>query len=132
MDKEYKIYRLIHNGDIIYVGQTTKTLARRKANGYKHIPFYKECEIELIETTTDITRETIWIMLYMAMGCELLNKRLGVLTEDERIEIRKKRYEKNRQAIVEKRREYKKDYYQKNKEIYRLRGLKYRNKTREK
>lgn len=132
MDKEYKIYRLIHNGDIIYVGQTTKTLARRKANGYKHIPFYKECEIELIEITTDITRETIWIMLYMAMGCELLNKRLGVLTEDERIEIRKKRYEKNRQAIVEKRREYKKDYYQKNKEIYRLRGLKYRNKTREK
>jgi hypothetical protein len=128
LDKEYKIYRLVHNGDIIYVGQTTKTLARRKSCGYKHIPFYKECSIELIETTTDITRETIWIMLYMAMGCELLNKRRGVLTEDDRIEIRNKNYDNNKYAIVEKRKEYMKDYYQKNKKIFKIRGVKYRTK----
>jgi hypothetical protein len=64
----------------------------------------------------------------MAMGCELLNKRRGVLTEDDRIEIRNKNYDNNKYAIVEKRKEYMKDYYQKNKKIFKIRGVKYRTK----
>lgn len=36
--KEYKIYMLLYNGEIIYIGQTTQSLEQRKKNGYKYIP----------------------------------------------------------------------------------------------
>jgi hypothetical protein len=70
-----KIYKLIHNGQIVYVGQTKQSFSRRRHKGYgKTVPFYKECSMELIEETDDITRENYWIELLRSEGHPLLNK----------------------------------------------------------
>jgi hypothetical protein len=72
-----KIYKLIHNGQIVYVGQTKQRLNRRKASGYaKNEQLHKitkECKMELIEETDDVSRERYWIELLKSEGHPLLN-----------------------------------------------------------
>lgn len=72
-----KIYKLIYKEDVIYIGKTILSLGRRKGSGYPNIPFYKECLIELIEETKDVSRERYWIEYYQNMGYKLMNKRNG-------------------------------------------------------
>lgn len=63
-----KIYKLIHNDEVVYIGRTIATLTERKNWQYKSNPklqsIYKECNIELIEETDDISREHYWISFY--------------------------------------------------------------------
>ena len=65
--KKYKVYKLIYNDVIVYVGITTKTLEERKKNRYRRMSvahIASDCKIELIEETDDKTRETFWIEFY--------------------------------------------------------------------
>lgn len=74
-----KIYKLIHNEKIVYIGRTTVELNKRKNWQYKNNPklqsIYKECRIELIEETDDISREHYWISFYGKDN--LLNMKYG-------------------------------------------------------
>ena len=111
MEKQYKIYRLILDEKTVYIGQTTlKYLSQRKnkhnyRNTFERI---RESIIELIEITTDVTREQFWIDYYLNEGCVLLNKRRGAtgLTNEERKEYKsehaKEWYKKNKEEILEK------------------------------
>jgi hypothetical protein len=73
---KYKIYGLLYEGKLCYIGCTTRRLNERKWAGFgKTIPFYKECEIVLIEETEDKTRELYWYNYYKDKGAKLLNKR---------------------------------------------------------
>lgn len=74
-----KIYKLIYNNEIVYVGKTKlKYLSTRKAQGYGNtVPFYRDCSIELIEETNDISRENYWIQRLKQEGHPLLNKNGG-------------------------------------------------------
>jgi hypothetical protein len=78
-EKQYKIYRLILDGETVYVGQTTQSLKRRKSQHHFANIFERiiESEIELIEITIDKSREHFWIDYYLNQGCILLNKRRG-------------------------------------------------------
>lgn len=105
-----KIYKLIHNGEIVYVGQTKQKLNTRKAKGYSNVPFYKECKIELIEETDDVSREKYWIDKLRSEGHPLLNKRDGDTGLDYK-EYQKEYKEKNKEYE----REYNKEYYLKRK-----------------
>jgi len=98
-----KIYKLVYNGVVVYVGKTKLTLNQRKRNRYRKNPavqaIYKDCDIELIEETSDVSRERYWIEQYKDT---LLN------------------IEKGDTGLSEK--EYKKKYL---KEYYRKRGREY-------
>ena len=111
-----KIYKLIHNGEIVYVGQTKRRLlSHRKCRGYGNtIPFYKDCLIELIEETDDVSREKYWIDKLRSEGHPLLNKRDGDTGLDLK-EYQKEHYQKNKEKI----KEYNKEYKEKNKEYER-------------
>jgi hypothetical protein len=75
--RKYKIYGLLHEGKLIYIGCTIDTLNSRKRNGFGNtVPFYKECEIKLIEETDDKYRELYWYNYYKDKGAKLLNKRI--------------------------------------------------------
>jgi len=94
-----KIYKLIYNGEIVYVGQTKKELKVRKSGGYgKNIPFYKDCEIELIEETDDKSRERYWIEKLKDEGHPLMNIKEGngVDWQEYWKEYRKKYYQENK------------------------------------
>jgi hypothetical protein len=116
-----KIYKLIYNNEIVYVGQTKqKYLSSRKAAGYGDtVPFFKECSIELIEETLDKSRERYWIERLINEGHTLLNKRDGDTGLD-RIkyqgEYQKEYYEKNKEKKREYQKEYKKVFRENNKE----------------
>ena len=120
---KYKIYRLLRNGIVIYIGRTTQSLKRRKANGYEYIPDYKECDMILIEETDDKTREQYWIDYYRGIGIELENKVDAVRSKSHKKEY----YERNKEHLDKKRKQYlekskeeriewRKNYRQKNKE----------------
>lgn len=103
---KYKIYKLVYQGKVVYIGITTMTLARRKRGNYKgtsveHI--IKECSIELIEETDDSSRERYWIRKYQET---ILNQRLGTgqTILDRREQIRNA-YHKNKEKINKRRRE---------------------------
>jgi hypothetical protein len=110
-----KIYKLIHNAQIVYVGQTKlKYLSMRKASGYGNtIPFFKECKIELIEETTDISRERYWIERLNIEGHPLLNKLKGDGLN--KLEYDKEYSREYRRKNKEKKREYHREYYKKKK-----------------
>jgi len=117
-----KIYKLIYDNEIVYIGQTKlKYLSMRKAAGYGDtVPFFKECSIELIEETSDSSRERYWIERLRSEGHPLLNKRRGVTGLDKKEynkEYRKEYYENNKEKIKEDFKEYYKEYYEKNKEV---------------
>jgi hypothetical protein len=71
-----KIYKLIFEEKIIYIGSTKqKLLCRRKAIGYPKIPkeIWKKANIELIEETSNKRREDYWINYYKNKGYNLYN-----------------------------------------------------------
>lgn len=81
-----KIYKLVYDDKIIYVGLTTLPLYRRKGSANYSVPkeIYKQSKIELIEETTEKNRERFWIEHYLSLGEPLLNKRNGdYSTKDE-------------------------------------------------
>lgn len=129
-----KIYKLIHNGKIVYVGQTKlKYLSSRKKVGYGDtVPFYKECKIELIEETDDVSRERYWIDLLRSEGHPLLNKRGGSTGLDK--EEGKREWHKNNKEYkkTEKYKEYHKEYNEKNKEKISEKKKEYYEKNKEK
>ncbi len=106
-----KIYRLEYKGEVVYVGQTIQKLNLRKNIGYKYIPFWKECDIVLIEETDDVTREQFWMDYYRGKGCKLYNKISGYtgLTAKEYSDKHNKIYcENNKEDIKERNRD---DYW---------------------
>ena len=117
---KYRIYKLVYNDEIIYIGKTTNDLEIRKKNGYTFIPFYKDCSIELVEETEDATRESYWIKYYRDQGCNLYNIRSGDggfnleeynETNKEKLQEYRKTYysnynKMNREQLNEYRREY--------------------------
>jgi hypothetical protein len=122
-----KIYKLIYNNEIVYVGQTKQKLNRRKGMGYGKNEqldmISKKCSIELIEETDDISRERYWIDLLRSEGHPLLNKRGGdgLDKKEYRKEYREKNKEEikeyqNEYALRENRKEYVKEWREKNKE----------------
>lgn len=105
----YKIYKLVYKGEIVYIGQTKHTLKHRFSTGYTSIPFYKDCSIELIEETSDVSREDHWINFYLERGIKLLNKRSGNINKEPK---KVKEYESEDQKL-EKTKAYRKEYYRK-------------------
>jgi hypothetical protein len=126
LQKEYKIYRLVLDGKTVYVGYTVyKRLNDRKSvhNNKNTFERVKESTIELIEITTDKTREQFWIEHYLNEGCILFNKRRGATglsrkeyeKTEEYKQYQKEYREENSEKLKEYLKEYNKDWYQKNK-----------------
>ena len=120
---KYKIYKLIHKGDVVYVGRTKSTLTKRKGWGYKKSPISsiaKECSIHLIEETDDSVRETYWIEHYgldnlmnvmrgdVGMSTKEYQDTYKEVNKDRLIEFRKNRYSLNREKYIS-------DYYSRKK-----------------
>jgi len=64
---KYKIYKLIYKNEVIYIGQTTTSLKRRKWAGYRGTvvqDVIEHCEMVLIEETDDVSKERYWIDFY--------------------------------------------------------------------
>lgn len=119
---KYKIYKLIHNGVVVYVGKTTRTLKKRKSDGgYRGCAvesIYKECDIVLIEETDDVAREDYWIDYYKDT---VLNIKRGDRRLSEK-EYNKEWRESNREYMKEYREsnrehwnQYRREQYKKNK-----------------
>jgi hypothetical protein len=108
----YKIYKLVYNGVVVYVGRTTSLLEIRKSKGYKTNEavqaIYKDCDIILIEETDDVSREDYWVQHYKET---LLNIRRGTtgLSQNEYNKEYQKEYRKaNREDYLQYQREYRK------------------------
>jgi hypothetical protein len=126
---KYKIYKIINDERVIYVGITTMSLKERKWKGYtfnKELnDVYKKSHFELIEETNDKGRENYWIDFYLRQGLNLLNKKRGntnltdleikILWYNKNLTSKKEsdriRYEKNKETIKQR----SLDYYYKNK-----------------
>lgn len=119
-----RIYRLVKDGEIVYVGKTKSTLKRRKQGSFYKMDreFSNSCEIELIEITDDVSRERYWIDYYTELGFNLLNRRGGDMSNKQKKERRlipKELHKKNgRKKIRDEEywKNYKKEYYEKNKD----------------
>jgi len=119
-----KIYKLIKDDEIVYIGKTKLKLSRRKNGAYHNIDrdFIRLCKIELIEETEDVSRERYWIEYYKKQGCKLLNIRNGEYNEEQRKTLRRidplKKQKPGRKKIRTKDdiRKQKKDWYDKNKD----------------
>jgi len=120
-----KIYKLIYNNEIVYVGKTKFKLTRRIQLGYSTNveKILKDCSIELIEETTDVSRERYWIEKLRSEGHTLLNKLKGDGLD------RKEYYQNNKEKNREYKKEYLKKYYQKNKEDINLKRKEYQEKN---
>lgn len=132
---KYKIYKLIYNGEVIYIGKTKNTLKIRFSQKYPKIPIEikKQSSIELIEETDDISRERFWIKYYIDLGYKLYN-----ILKGDGLDIKEYR-ENNKEYRIK----YLKDWRENNKEydynryhnniehIREIRKL-YREKNREK
>lgn len=131
-----KIYVLKFEGKVVYVGKTKQTLKKRKSIGYKSIPFWRECDIVLIDESDVRGIEDYWVNYYKELGCELYNVRKGDTglsrkewrdeNKEKAKEYIKKYYEDNKESISEYQKKYQEDnketlkeykrlYYQKNK-----------------
>lgn len=78
--RPYKIYKIIYEGKVVYIGQTKQKLNKRKNSGYKnpHLnDIIRDCIIELIEESTDVSRERYWINHYISIGEPILNELKG-------------------------------------------------------
>jgi hypothetical protein len=119
-----KIYRLVKDDKVVYVGKTRLTLTRRKSLGFYKMDreFSKSCEIELIEESNDVSRERYWIDYYIKLGFDLFNRRGGDMSEKQRKQrklIPKELHKKNGRKKIryeEYWKNYKKEYYEKNKD----------------
>lgn len=157
-EKKYKIYKLVHEGDIVYIGRTTMSLIKRKRCGYKGCgkgmlqPILKDCTIELIENTDDVKRERYWIHFYKQKGEPLLNVSKGEgydvdISHKEWVETNQdyykeyniRYYEKNKELLKKYQREdptdnnskYRKEYYSYNKEIMDQKSTQYKKDNKE-
>jgi hypothetical protein len=126
-----KIYKLIYNNEVVYVGRTKHKLNRRIQLGYSTNveKILKDCSIELIEETDDISRERYWIDLLKNEGHPLLNK-IGGSTGLDHIEAKKVYRENNKESILEWQKEYQNGYYEKNKEDINRKRKEYRKKIK--
>jgi hypothetical protein len=124
---KYKIYKLIYNGDVVYIGRTKMTLKERRKAGYKWNEYLQsiryECEMILIEETDELSRERYWIQHY---GYDnLLNTQKGDGFS------RKSHKEEWLKANPDYNKEYMKSYWNKNKdECNRKRREKYAERRR--
>lgn len=152
MEKKYKVYKLIYNSELIYIGRTINSFSRRRSSGYKETCLFghfgdnlreviSQCHYELIEETTDISRERYWIEYYLSVGCSTLlniSKGVGGLTVNI-TEYRKNKYNtdkgtdtykeycKNYRDIhKEYNKEYHKKYYKVNKDTLNDNAKEYR------
>lgn len=127
---KYKIYKLVHNDKVVYVGRTKMTLLKRKWVGYKHNTevdkIYKECLMELIEETDDVSRERYWIEFYKDT---VLNIQKGEGLNHK--EYYKEYWDKNNERRLELARLAAKKYRENNPEKYKLSQTKYKQKIRE-
>jgi hypothetical protein len=150
-NKEYKIYKLVLDGEVVYVGITTyKKLSQRKnrhncADTFERV---RESEIELIEITTDKSRERYWIQHHLDKGCKLFNitKGNGFKLQEyykENKKSWKKYYKKNKEERIEyqkiyqkenkdKINQYNREYYERKKEEKRIYYKKYREQNKQK
>jgi hypothetical protein len=123
----YRIYKLILNDEIVYIGKTKRTLKQRKNNGYIN-EILNDADIELIEETDDISRERYWITYYLNNGVKLLNIKKGDGLDHKK--YNKEYREKNKEKIIENIKEYReknlenykeylKEYREKNKDYYK-------------
>lgn len=147
---KYKIYALIinedndryKNGDIIYIGITSRSLGIRRS-GHLNTIGYRNISIILIENTDDNSRESYYINLFKSIGCDLLNINNGIkekifkekLSDEEKLLKRRNKmreyYLKNREKLIEnmkvyqdinkeKLKVYRKDRYLKQKNIKKI------------
>lgn len=141
----YKIYKLVYEGNVVYVGKTRQNLRRRLASGYKWNEYLhsikNDCDMILIEETEDVSRERYWIDFY---GLENLENRMRgdgrTLDEEEEWnkEYKKKWAEENREKHLQQMRDWKKknkdneEYKRKRKEYNKEYNKEYYKKNREK
>lgn len=131
-----KIYKLIHEGQTVYIGLTKLKLYRRKNSANYSVPpeIYKQCKIELIEETNDKGRERFWIDFYLKNGAKLYNKRGGDFTDakvsyEHQQKIKKSRYVKKLRVkkTDEEKRQMQKDWYERNRiELLEKKRLEYK------
>lgn len=108
----YKVYKLIYKGDIVYIGMTILDLRKRKYAGYRNtVPFYRECNIELIEETYDKRREKYWILWHIDNGYKLLNKLLVKKPKLKKMNLSKEEKIKRVKINNDKSKEYRRIYY---------------------
>ena len=120
----YKIYKLVYNNEVVYIGQTTRSLEKRKSSGYPNNEelnkIYKECDIILIEETNSKSSEGYWIFHYKNNNCNLLNINNGIrgMTYDiEYKELDKKLKSNKRSENRKNENNYQKEYRELNKDI---------------
>jgi hypothetical protein len=117
-----RIYKLIYDEEVIYVGLTTLTLSRRKSSANYSVPkeIYKLSKIELIEETNDKGRERFWIEHYLKLGAPLMNKRNGNFSNKEQDYLNRREKNRLKRGFEPKTREYKlekrREWYKLNKE----------------
>lgn len=130
---KYKIYKLIYQNEVVYVGQTTRDLKVRKLDGYRYNPelhkIIKECDIQLIEETEDKTRESHWIEYYINIGCKLYNRYKGEIGLDIK-EYKKRWQQQNKETVNERKKKWRKENKEKIKQ-YLEKEKEYRKKWRE-
>lgn len=108
----YKIYKLVYQGKVVYVGITKTSLERRRNAGYKWNEelhsIKNDCEMVLLEETDDVSRERYWIDFY---GIENLYNEMkgGGMTSMEKKEYMKKYRKENREKHNEQLKEWKKN-----------------------
>jgi len=126
---KYKIYKLIHKGVVVYVGRTKLTLKVRKQCGYKGCcveSIYRDCDIELIEETSDVSRERYWIEHYKDTVLNIIRGNTGMThkevmkeweqdNREHRKEYKKQKMKELYESNREKKKEYQKEYRLKNK-----------------
>ena len=144
----YKIYKIVDNTNgNVYIGKTKQKYLCKRISGhrtdYKREKLCSSREIikngdyrvELIEETEDETRERYWIE-----NTDCINKQIPNRT---RKEYRKEYYEDNKDIIIEKNKEYyqnnkdiiiekKKEYRENNKDIIIEKKRKYRENNKDK
>lgn len=73
----FKIYKLVKDNKVYYVGRTKRSLSIRKSIGLYKRPdvdyIYKTSDIILIEETHDKNRESYWINYYIENGDPIMN-----------------------------------------------------------
>jgi vacuolar-type H+-ATPase subunit I/STV1 len=147
---KYKIYKLVYNGVVVYVGKTKLTLNQRKWKGYKSNAavqaIHKECDMVLIEETSDVSREDFWVQHYKDTLLNIRKGDTGLSQKEYReanrehrkqqikewceanrehrkqqmkeyCEANREKIKEYREANREKIKEYNREYYQKNKKI---------------
>jgi hypothetical protein len=129
-----KIYKLVYNGVVVYVGKTKQTLKRRKASGYKDNSavqaIYKQCDIVLIEETSDVAREDFWIQHYKDTLFNIRRGDTGLSRKEYTKKYDKEWYQANKEHLKEHRKEYMKEWCQSNREHHKEYMREYRLKNK--